>query len=114
MTLESALLREVVSDAAGFWEGSTSCVPVTGSGRDRGAREERMRLHGVNCAVCGMSFRERYGPDDGPKNSTETVSDCSPTYAFTMNRRSRLRQPVKQPILQKSVAKISPPPLSSG
>ena len=21
-----------------------------------------MRLHGVNCAVCGMSFRERYGP----------------------------------------------------
>ncbi len=61
--VESALLpeAEVVSDAAGFWEGSATRVPVTRFERDRRARDECIRLYGSNCVVCGMSFGDRYG-----------------------------------------------------
>ena len=63
--VESALLpeAEVVSDAAGFWEGSAVRVPVTRFERDRRARNECIRLYGSNCVVCGMSFGNRYGPE---------------------------------------------------
>ena len=63
--MESAALpeAEVVSDAAGFWEGAVACVPVTRFERDRRARDECIRLYGSNCIVCGMSFGRRYGPE---------------------------------------------------
>lgn len=63
--MESALLPEadVVHDAAGFWEGSATRVPVTRFERDRRARDECVRLYGSNCIVCGMSFGKRYGSE---------------------------------------------------
>ncbi|MCK9222792.1 MAG: HNH endonuclease [Limnochordia bacterium] len=61
--MESPLVSEPMSDAAGFREGSTTRVPVNRFERNHRAREECLRHHGHNCIACGMSFYERYGPE---------------------------------------------------
>lgn len=57
------LRTAIVSDATGFWEGSALRVPVTRFERDRSARDQCIRLCGTSCAICGMSFGRRYGPE---------------------------------------------------
>jgi 5-methylcytosine-specific restriction protein A len=45
-----------------FFEGAVSYVPTIAYERNRTAREACLAHHGCNCAACGMSFGETYGP----------------------------------------------------
>ena len=44
-----------------YWEGAVARVTVNKFERDRGAREECLCRFGYKCAVCDMSFGQRYG-----------------------------------------------------
>jgi len=44
------------------WEGAKKQVTVNRYERDRDARRTCIAHHGLRCAVCEMSFGERYGP----------------------------------------------------
>lgn len=46
-----------------FSEGAARRILVNAYERDRGARRLCIEHHGMGCAVCGMTFAERYGPE---------------------------------------------------
>jgi 5-methylcytosine-specific restriction protein A len=50
-----------LSDDAEFSEGALRRVTVNAYERDPAARAACITKHGLHCAVCGMSFEERYG-----------------------------------------------------
>lgn len=51
------------TNATMFVEGAVVEVLVNRYERDESARERCIALHGANCAVCTMSFAQRYGAD---------------------------------------------------
>jgi 5-methylcytosine-specific restriction protein A len=50
-----------IPDAVEFTEGAVRRVVVNAYERDRDARAACIKAHGTRCAVCDMSFAERYG-----------------------------------------------------
>jgi hypothetical protein len=60
---QTAVSSEEVLDAASYWEGSTTRVPVNRFERDRRARDACVLQQGSRCAACGMAFGERYGSE---------------------------------------------------
>lgn len=50
-----------VPDDSEYTEGAVRKVTVNAYERDRNARAACIKKHGTRCAVCGMSFLQRYG-----------------------------------------------------
>jgi 5-methylcytosine-specific restriction protein A len=53
--------EEIGADATTFMEGKSKQITVSVYERNGAARRQCVRHHGESCAVCGMSFGDRYG-----------------------------------------------------
>jgi len=62
-TEPEANFPDEVEDDAEFTEGAARSVTVNAYERNPAAREACISKYGRRCAVCDMSFDERYGPD---------------------------------------------------
>lgn len=59
----SKMVPKKDDDTVKYWEGSALRVPVTRFERDRKARRKCLEVQGHHCAVCAMSFGDRYGAE---------------------------------------------------
>lgn len=62
MIAASANYPETLPDDVSYVEGSVRRVSVNAHERDPRARDACVKHHGTRCAVCHLSFEERYGP----------------------------------------------------